>query len=215
VLSRYGQRRAAEVKINQETLAEYAEAAAYNAKQKRSMDVLLERLTVLFNSLQQETERSLNALKVHSAQVLSAASELSQQLDVEDRGAARIMQGLASRLESHQDALEQHSVHLAQVRAAVEAADQKVAQHLGRNMDADRNRLMRLKHQGRFLTSLAQTRQRDIELSQQFEELSGNLCSQENIARLGEGLSNNNSDTAAAGTSSNLRAGRRLATSAM
>lgn len=218
-LTRSGQRRAAEVKINQETLAEYAETAAYNVKQKRLMDALLERLTVLVDNLQQETERSLSALKVHSAHVLSAASELSQQLDVENRGAdgaARVLQGLASRLDSHQDALEQHSVHLSQVRMDVEAADQKVAQHLDRNMDADRNRLMRLKYQGRFLTSLAQARQRDIELSRRFEELSSNLCSQENIARLGEGLANNtNSHTASTGTSSNLRAGRRVAPAAM
>mmetsp|Transcript_87946 Transcript_87946/g.174565 ORF Transcript_87946/g.174565 Transcript_87946/m.174565 type:complete len:692 (+) Transcript_87946:69-2144(+) len=207
-LSRSGLRSAAEVKINKETLAEYADAAAYNTKQKRFMDGQFERLTALLQGAQQETDRSRNALKIHSSQVLTAATELSQQLEAEQQGAARVLQELASRLESHQDALEQRSTHLSEFRTAVEAADEKVAQHLERNMETDKSRLVRLKYQGQYLSTLAQARQMDKQLSQQFEELTMQLCSEERTSRIGQWLANNN---AAANPSTNLRAGRRLA----
>jgi hypothetical protein len=205
-LSRSGMRSAAEVKINQETLAEYADAAAYNTKQKRFLDGQFQRLTALLQDAQQETDRSRSALKVHSAQVLTAATELSQQLDAEEQGVARVLQELASRLESHQDALEQRSAHLGEFRAAVEAADEKVAQHLERNMETDKSRLVRLKYQGTYLSTLAQSRQMDQQLGQRFQELSSQLCSQERISRIGQWLANNN---VVASASNNLRAGRK------
>lgn len=204
-LSRSGMRSAAEVKINQETLAEYADAAAYNTKQKRFLDGQFERLTALLQDAQQETDRSRSALKGHSASVNQAATELSQQLNADEQGAARILQELASRLESHQEALEQRSTHLGEFRAAVEAADEKVAQHLERNMETDKSRLVRLKYQGQYLSTLAQARQMDQQLGQQFQELSSQLCSQERISRIGQWLANKN---AVASASSNLRAGR-------
>jgi len=210
-LSRSSMRSTAEVKINKETLAEYADAAVYNTKQKRFLDGQFERLTGLLQDAQQETDRSRNSLKVHSAQILSAATELSQQLDAEEQGAARVLQELASRLESHQDALEQRSTHLAEFRAAVEAADEKVAQHLERNMETDRSRLVRLKYQGQYLSTFAQARQTDQQLSQDFEELSSQLCSEERTSRIGQWLANTNP---VAGTSSNLRAGHKSATTA-
>merc|ERR1719201_787431 len=148
------------------------------------MSTKSEQLQKLSDVEDQQLQASYNALKEYGQQLLSLVSELGTKTSPEEKKGAEVVRSLLEKVEKHQGFLQQWRVQSKDRREAVDAALKDTQQALADGIKQSQRRLVRLKVEAQVLTSLASSKAKDKELSENYVKLSQNLCSSSRASEL-------------------------------
>jgi len=158
-------------------MSEYSSTIEFNQEQRKAMSTKSEQLQKLSDVEDQQLQASYNALKEYGQQLLSLVSELGTKTSPEEKKGTEVVRSLLEKVEKHQGFLQQWRVQSKDRREAVDAALKDTQQALADGIKQSQRRLVRLKVEAQVLTSLASSKAKDKELSENYVKLSQNLCS--------------------------------------
>jgi len=158
-------------------MSEYEGTIDFNKQATSAMAARSVQLQKLSDVEDSQLQQSYNALKEYGQQLMSLVSELGSKSNPEERKGAEVVRGLLDKVEKHQGLLQQWRVQSKDRRQAVDSAFKAVQQSLADGVKQSQRRLVRLKVESQVLTSLASSKAKDKELSENYVKLSQNLCS--------------------------------------
>jgi len=158
-------------------MSEYQNTMEFNSQQQSAMASRSAQLQKLSDVEDSQLQQSYGALKEYSQQLLSLVSELGQKSNPEERKGAEVIRGLLEKVEKHQGLLQRWRLQSKDRREGVDASFKVVQQALGDGAKQSQRRLVRLKVESQVLTSLASSKAKDKELSENYVKLSQDLCS--------------------------------------
>jgi len=158
-------------------MSEYENAIEFNKQQQDAIKTRIVQLQKLSDVEDSQLQQSYNALKEYGQQLLSLVSELNAKTNPDEHKGAEVVRGLLEKVEKHQGLLQQWRVQSKDHREAVDTAFKVVQQSLIDGIKQSQRRLVRLKVESQVLTSLASSKAKDKELSENYVRLSQNLCS--------------------------------------
>jgi len=158
-------------------MAEYQNTMEFNIQQQGAMALRSAQLQKLSDVEDGQLQQSYSALKEYGQQLLSLVSELGQKSNMEERKGAEVIRSLLEKVEKHQGLLQRWRVESKDRREGVDSSFKVVQQALGDGAKQSQRRLVRLKVESQVLTSLASSKAKDKELSENYLKLSQDLCS--------------------------------------
>lgn len=158
-------------------MSEYENTMQFNKQQQNIMTGRSAQLLKLSDVEDSQLQQSYKALKEYGQQLLSLVSELGQKTNAEERKGTEVVRGLLEKVEKHQGLLQRWRVQSKDRREAVDAAFKVVQSALSDGVKASQRRLVKLKVESQVLTSLASSKAKDKELSENYVKLSQDLCS--------------------------------------
>jgi chromosome segregation ATPase len=165
-------------------MSEYQEVVAFNKQQQSSLAATGAKLQKLADVEDSELQQTYQTLKQYGQQLLSLESELSQRASEEDRRGAEIVRQLLDRLEKHQGLLQQWRIQSRDRHQAVDSAAKVVEDALSDQIKQADRRQVRLKVEAQVMTSLLSSKSKDKALSEQYVNLSQELCSNTHATQL-------------------------------
>lgn len=158
-------------------MLEYSKGSSYNQEQHDFIDVQLRKLDALGEETAHGNARFYDSLGGLGKQLMSLVTELNQDLTTEERRSAEMTRSLVAKVENHQNLLQQQHVLFEKRRAAIGAADRAVQEALSATIAHNNRRLLRLKSEMQFLSSLSRAKANDRALSHRYREISETMCS--------------------------------------
>jgi len=158
-------------------MSEYESTMEFNTQQQQAMVARAVQLQKLSSVEDSQLQQSYSALKEYGQQLMSLVSDLNAKPNPEERKGAEVVRSLLDKVEKHQGLLQQWRVQSKDRRQAVDATFKVAQQALADGVKQSQRRLVRLKVESQVLTSLASSKAKDKELSENYVKLSQNLCS--------------------------------------
>lgn len=158
-------------------MSEYESTMEFNKQQQNALAARSNNLQTLSDVEDSELAKSYDALKEYGQQLLTLVSELAGKSNAEERKGGAVVRGLLSRIEKHQGMLQQWRVQSKDRRQAVDSSIKALQQGLADGVKQSKRRLVKLKAESQALTSLASSKAKDKELSENYVKLSQELCS--------------------------------------
>jgi len=158
-------------------MSEYEGTVAFNTQQQSTLAARAVQLGKLADVQDNQLKQSYGALKEYGQQLMSLVSDLNAKTNPEERKGAEVVRSLLDKLEKHQGLLQQWRVQSKDRRQAVDSALKVTQQALSDGAKQSQRRLVKLKVESQVLTSLASSKAKDKELSENYVKLSQNLCS--------------------------------------
>jgi sulfur carrier protein ThiS len=158
-------------------MAEYNNTKEFNAQQQQSIATRSTQLQKLADVEDGQLQQSYDTLKAYAQQLLSLVSELGQKTSAEERKGADVIRGLLEKVEKHQGLLQRWRVQANDNHQAVSAAFKVVERALAEGAKQSSRRLVHLRVESQVLTSLAASKVKDKELSENYVKLAQELCS--------------------------------------
>lgn len=165
-------------------MSEYENTMEFNKQQQNALTSRSTQLAKLSDVEDSELQQSYAALKEYGQQLLSLVSELGQKSSADDRKGTEVIRSLLEKVEKHQGLLQRWRVQSKDRREDADAAFKVVQQSLSDGIKQSQRRLVRLKVESQVLTSLASSKAKDKELSENYVKLSQNLCSGDRAGEL-------------------------------
>jgi hypothetical protein len=165
-------------------MSEYESTMSFNKQQQDAMQTRSTQLQRLSDVEDAQLQTSYSALKEYGQQLLSLVSELGAKSNPEERKGAEVVRGLLEKVERHQGLLQQWRVQSKDRRQAVDSAFKVVSRALADGAKRSQRRLVRLKVESQVLTSLASSKEKDKQLSENYVKLSQELCSGDKAKQL-------------------------------
>jgi len=158
-------------------MSEYESTMEFNKQQQNALAARSNNLQTLSDVEDSELAKSYSALKDYGQQLLALVSELAGKSNAEEHKGSAVVRGLLSRIEKHQGLLQQWRVQSKDRRQAVDSSIKALQQGLADGVKQSQRRLVKLKAESQALTSLASSKAKDKELSENYVKLSQELCS--------------------------------------
>lgn len=165
-------------------MLEYEKGSKYNVAQSKTIEALGKQLGELAKRDDQRGESFYRQLNSFGQQLRNLVMQLGQEPSEEQRRGAELVRGLEQKILNHQGLLQSWRQVSAKRRDSVERADKAVQTALLTDVKHNNRRMVRLKAELSFLTSLSHAKANDKTLGERFRELSGNLCSADRMKKL-------------------------------
>jgi len=158
-------------------VSEYESTMQFNKQQENAMLERSTQLHKLSDVEDSQLQQSYGALKEYGQQLMSLVSELGTKQNKEEHKGTEVVRSLLEKVEKHQGLLQRWRVESKERREAVDTSFKVVQQALSDGVKQSQRRLVRLKVESQVLTSLASSKAKDKELSENYVKLSQDLCS--------------------------------------
>lgn len=158
-------------------MSEYENTMEFNKQQQNAFSARSAQLQKLSDVEDGELKQSYTALKEYGQQLMSLVSDLGAKSSADAHKGMEVVRELLEKVEKHQGLLQRWRVESKDGKTAVDAAFKTVQQALAEGVKHSQRRLVRLKVESQVLTSLASSKAKDKELSENYVKLSQNLCS--------------------------------------
>lgn len=183
-MGRSVKRMSAKLNLVKVAMVEYEKGSKYNAEQSKAIKLFSEQLVDITDNEVRHINNLYSELSGFTKQLRTLAQDLGKQLTEEERRGAELAKALLQKVLTHQNLLESTRQLSTKRQEAIERADAQVQEALRTDVQHNNRRLVRLKAELSFLTSLSHAKANDQGLSDRFRTISGNLCSAERMSRM-------------------------------
>jgi len=179
---------AAKLHIAQASVSEHQQISAFNQEQK----VLIQQKVTMLGQIAEKQDAEhmhfIEALRGHSEQLLSLVTDLEpadqEATDPQEHGIAGAVRELAQKVETHEATVQQHQRQFTEQKKAVDNAEKLLLSLLSANGLHNERRMTGVKAEVQLLTSLAKAKEDDLRLSQEYQNLADELCSEDTVDKL-------------------------------
>merc|ERR1719329_434463 len=180
-ISRAAKRTDAKLDLAKVASLESERDAGYYQKQH---DLLAAQLASLHSTAEEEGAeftRSREIIKAFSKQLISLASELSDDITDDEKRSADMARAFVEELEHHEDKMQEWHEGFQRMQEEIESADKVMQSTLADNVKRNQRRLVKFKAEAQLLSSLSNAKEFDKTMSDRYRQVSMSVCSKDRI----------------------------------